>query len=269
MSAQDIEARRQQRLLQVLWRQQPAAVLAPELRGDAASIGRGVAVYRNNALAHVRRALADGFPVLRALVGDEDFDAMAAAYWLARPPERGDLAHAGEALAGFIAAQPQLADWPYLADVARLERALQLAALAPEVASPPRGLALLGEHEPSALQIVPAAGVALIESCWPVARIHAAHAPEADESAFEAARAALAACEGDSVLVGRVGPSSALWPLEPAVLRWWRVVMDGGSVEAALQQAGADFDFEGWLVDALMKGWIDSVRPTPVATSTE
>ena len=84
---------------------------------------RRFAVYRNNVIVSLVGALADTFPVLRQLVGDEFFDAMAGLYVRAHPPTSPVLAHYGEGLADWLAAFDPARALPYLSDMARLERA--------------------------------------------------------------------------------------------------------------------------------------------------
>jgi hypothetical protein len=80
-------------------------------------------VHRNNATTSLVRALTDGFPVTRALVGDEFFRAMAREYVRAEPPCTPVLIEYGAGFSDFIAGFVPAASLPYLADVARLERA--------------------------------------------------------------------------------------------------------------------------------------------------
>ncbi|MDH4566946.1 DUF2063 domain-containing protein [Pseudomonas sp. BN414] len=84
---------------------------------------RRFAVYRNNVLASLINSLADTFPVVKQLVGEEFFAGMARLHVQATPPRSPLLAFYGEDFPVFIAAFPPAASLPYLADVARLELA--------------------------------------------------------------------------------------------------------------------------------------------------
>ena len=53
---------------------------------------RRFAVYRNNVAIALTQALADTFPVVKQLVGDEFFDAMAGVYLREQPPRSPVLA---------------------------------------------------------------------------------------------------------------------------------------------------------------------------------
>lgn len=82
---------------------------------------RRLAVYRNNVRVSLVDALADTFPVVQQLVGEDFFRAMAALFVREHPPRSRVLAHYGDALPAFIAGFAPAAPVPYLADVARLE----------------------------------------------------------------------------------------------------------------------------------------------------
>ena len=84
---------------------------------------RRFAVYRNNVAASLIEALAARFPVVKRLVGEEFFNAMAHAYVLREPPFSPLLIHYGETFPAFIEAFDAARPLPYLGDVARIELA--------------------------------------------------------------------------------------------------------------------------------------------------
>ncbi len=90
---------------------------------DAAVPARRFAVYRNNVVAGLGKALRRRYPVVERLVGEEFFAAMAREFVLQRPPRSPLLATYGDEFAAFIAAFEPARELPYLADVARLEAA--------------------------------------------------------------------------------------------------------------------------------------------------
>ncbi len=79
------------------------------------------AVYRNNVHVSLVNALTKGFPVVRALVGEEFFTAMARVFVGQTKPSSPMLFQYGENFPDFIAEFPPAASLPYLSDVARLE----------------------------------------------------------------------------------------------------------------------------------------------------
>lgn len=83
---------------------------------------RRYAVYRNNVTVSLIGALEANFPAVRRLLGDEFFAAMAQLFVRAHPPKSRLLAEYGSELAGFIKTFEPLKDYPYIPDVASLER---------------------------------------------------------------------------------------------------------------------------------------------------
>src|ERR1700756_534387 len=65
---------------------------------------RRFAVYRNNVVAGLVKALKSRFPVVKKIVGQEVFAAMARVFVAERPPRSPVLAIYGDEFAAFIAA---------------------------------------------------------------------------------------------------------------------------------------------------------------------
>ncbi|MCV2881285.1 DUF2063 domain-containing protein [Actibacterium sp. XHP0104] len=150
----------------------PAGLSAPGGR----PAGRRFDVYRNNVAVGLTEALETAFPVLRMLVGDEFFAAMAGVFLRAHPPETPVLMLYGAQMPAFLAGFPPVAHLPYLPDVARLEYALRVAYHAADAA--PFSPEALNSLEPVALmqlrfRLAPA--VQVIRSEYPVASIWQAH----------------------------------------------------------------------------------------------
>ncbi|MCU0919338.1 MAG: DNA-binding domain-containing protein [Burkholderiaceae bacterium] len=79
------------------------------------------AVYRNNVVHSLVALLADTFPVVRQLVGDEFFDAMARLYVVDHPPTSPMMHRYGAGLPRWVADFEPATALPYLSDVAQLE----------------------------------------------------------------------------------------------------------------------------------------------------
>ncbi|MEK8027424.1 DUF692 family multinuclear iron-containing protein [Pseudaquabacterium rugosum] len=169
-SAAPADDPRPQRLLHALFQPigsaaaaQADAALAPGLAGDAATQSRALAALRGQQRATAVHALRAVYPALRDQLGDEAFAVLARRHGLARPPTRGDLGQWGGDLADAIAAEPQLADWPWLADLARLEWAVhqaQHAADAPALTT--TDLQALAAADPAQVRLRPPPGSALL-----------------------------------------------------------------------------------------------------------
>lgn len=210
----------------------------------------GLGIYRANAHAHAERTLADTYPVVRALLGDEAFHALARALWHHHPPSRGDLGEWGEALADFVATEPDLAALPYLGDVARTEWALQQAARAPETRPDPASFARLQHDEPDRLRPLVAAGNWVLASAWPVLSIIDAHRHGEPDFATVAQR--LRDGVGEAVRVWRLNGHVQADAVDTATARFEALLVAGHSLGHALDQA--PLDIESWLTDAVRSG---------------
>lgn len=254
------EAARQQQLLRVLWRADAPQALQPWLRGDGR---RGLLAYQANAHALAERALAAALPTVAALLGDEAFAALARAFWHAEPPQQGDIATWGGGLADFVRHDAQLAELPYLADVARLDWLLHVCASSVDDEAAPRGLDLLGTQDPAALRLALRPGHAVLVSAWPVHTVWAAHRASGPDR-FLAARQALAEQRAEALRVRRDGLRPVAEPIDAATARLEAALLEGCTLESAWQCAGAGFDFEDWFLATLRRGGLSAVVPDGV-----
>lgn len=136
------------------------------------------AVYRNNVTVSLIDALADTFPVVQALVGEEFFRAMARVFAQANPPRSRLMVYYGDSFADFVASFPPAAPVPYLADVARLEMARVRAYHAVDVAPiQPETLqaALADPEQLLSLRLLVHPSVQVIDSPFAVIFLWAAH----------------------------------------------------------------------------------------------
>lgn len=92
-------------------------------KDSAARRKRRLAVYRNNVVVSLIDALASTFPAVEKLVGEDFFRAAAREFVRARPPRSAVLHDYGDEFPAFLASFPPAAGVPWLADIARLERA--------------------------------------------------------------------------------------------------------------------------------------------------
>lgn len=248
------EALRQQQLLAALARRADG----PALRESGARAQRGLAAYRANAGALAERALAAAVPTVLAMLGEEAFAGFARAHALAHPPLRGDLGEWGGELPGWIEAQPGLAEWPWLADAARLDLALHACERAADATLDAASLARLGDADPAVITIELLPGTRVLESTFPIATIHAAHRSGAADG-FAPVRAALAAGRGEAVCVSRAGWRAVVHTLAPGEAGFMQALLAGGSLAQALQCAGEAFDFGAWLQRAISLSWLKGV----------
>lgn len=154
----------------------PAGLMHPKRHGHP--LTRRFAVYLNNVHHGLTQALADAYPVVRRLVGEEFFLAVARLYVAGNLPRTRGLTHYGDRFPAFLHRFPPARALPYLADVARLERAaLEALHAADAPAATPEDLLSLGAAlAETPLPLHPA--VRLVASRHPALAIHAANTGE-------------------------------------------------------------------------------------------
>ncbi|MBS3910676.1 MAG: putative DNA-binding domain-containing protein [Hydrogenophaga sp.] len=233
---------------------------------------RGLTAYQANGHAMAERALLSAYPVVAALIGADNFALLARDLWHQHPPQRGDLAQWGDALPGFLQHIAQLADVPYLSDVARTEWALHAATGAADAAPDPASFARLAQEAPEGLALTLAPGTAVVCSAYPVASLIGAHrdaTPRLDEAARR-----LRDGQGEHALVWRQGHRVRLQGIDPSASALLRALLAGADLPQALDAVFAEadganaFDFSAWLnaavTDALVTGVhsLASLHPT-------
>jgi len=107
-----------------------AALLNPDLPLPEGVIGphgksarKRFAVYRNNVTVSLIDVLAGVFPAIQRLVGEGFFRDMARLYMSEEPPSSAVMFEYGGGFAAFLERFEPVSEYPYLPDVARLERA--------------------------------------------------------------------------------------------------------------------------------------------------
>lgn len=211
-----------------------------------------LALYRADVAAVAQKALAATYPVVRALVGEEFFAALARAYAHAWPSASGDLTAYGEHFAGFVAKFEPARSLAYLADVAALEWLVHRARRAADADAPARERFIsIGAQELLGARFALHPACAWMRSIHPLASIWRAHCADATLlPSLACAEWALVARPSWQV---EVVATSAAEVAALAALRAGGDMQD--AIAAALAQDGA-FDFGGalprWLDLALL-----------------
>lgn len=214
------------------------------------------AVHRNNVLAGLIGALGDGFPAVRALVGEAFFRAMAGAFARAHPPRSPVMLLWGDAFPGWIEGFAPAAAVPYLADVARIEHAWTAAyhaADAPVLTAADLRAAARGDGL-GAMRLRAHPSVHLSPS------VHPALSLWADVTARPGAPVDLARAE--TALIARPGADVIAQALTPEGAAFVRLLLRGATMSANAEAAGQGaFDLSAELGRALALGLVTALDP--------
>lgn len=229
----------------------PEGLVAP----GGGPVGRRFAVHRATATLGSIAALTIRHPVLERLLGADTFADLARAFLRVDRPRTALLLDWGGALPDFVAAHPDLADWPWLADVARLEVAWNEAHHAAE-AEPLdlAALAALGAEQVAASRFVLHPSLRLLGSPWAVADVWAANG-EIDG----------VAPEPQWMMVLRPQADVLVHPMGEAAFAFVSALACGATLSDAAAGAAeidADVDAGALVVDLVRRGAVVAVEAT-------
>lgn len=222
--------------------------LAPTelFRGNPQRNAARFGLYRGNLTANWEKALGNAYPVLKQLVGDEFFRALARDHGRQVASTSGDLNLWGAGLPDFLEDFEPTRPYPYFPDMARLEWAVHRAYYAADA----RPLTP-ADLSPQALESSPfrlRPGHALLASPWAVAALWQAHQDPPGAPPAELARPSRA-------LVFR--PDWRVMVREPGLGEWSALaVLQAGAPLAAALEGGfdADPDFDP---GAALQAWLE------------
>jgi hypothetical protein len=225
----------------------PVGLTDPEGRVDE----KRFAVYRNNVSASLSRVLEAAFPVVRKLVGDDFFAAMAVEFLRAHPPQTRLMMLYGADFAGFLTRFPPVGHLGYLPDVARLEQAIRESYHAADAV--PVDPAMLGDLDEGSLLAARfdfAPSLRLVRSAWPIhaiwrANTEAGPAPEPG---------------GEDVVILRPGFDPRPHLLTTGGGDLVAELHAGRTLEVALAAVGAEVDLAAVLTLLLSQGAVAKVR---------
>ncbi len=219
------------------------------------------AVYRNNVVVGLTETLKDAFPAVHRIVGADFFRAMARAYVMVEPPRSPILLDYGAGFPDFIRQFEPAAVLPYLADVARIERAWTEAYHAPEASpiDPTAFMAIAPDQLPSArLMLHPSLRV--VRSRFPALTIWQMNVADGVPAPVDLA------ADGEDVLVVRPSADVEVRSIPNGSLEFIQALADGKSVLAALEAAliaNSHFDLSANLSDLMRAGAVVGYRVAP------
>ena len=227
--------------------QPPPGVIGPA--GQPAA--KRFAVYRNNVTVSLIEAMAESFPVVQKIVGEEFFSGMARIYVRQNPPKNPILMFYGEDFPDFLGTFEPVRHLAYLPDVARLELLRRQAYHAADAElMPPDALAgITPEKLPNIVfQFHPS--VRILQSIYPVLSIW-----EWNNEADENKRKPLPG-HGEGCLITRPDQSVEMRRLPPGAGDFLEDVKSGRALgEAAERQVGnSEFDLAANLAGLLESG---------------
>ncbi len=221
---------------------------------------RRFAVYRNNVVASLVKALGVRFPATSRIVGEEFFNAMARVFITAHPPCSPLLMTYGNDFPDFIELFEPAGELPYLADVARLEAARTRAYHAAE-AEPvePNQLQTIAPEALGGMRFVLHPSAEVVRSRHPIVTIWAMNAGEAELGPIENWRP-------EDALVARPRLEVEVRGLPAGGAAFLAALIAGNTLAQAVEVAAkedADFDLAANLAGLIGAGLVTGFSTEP------
>lgn len=206
--------------------------LLAAIAGDSPTILQRLQLHRHHVARSINAALAATFPTVEAVVGHEFFGLLGHDFIARNSLEDPVLSRYGERFPQFVAETQRRHGLPYLADVARLDWALNVAfhaALGRRLSA--AELAAWPEESLPELSLRLPAGSSLIESAWPLDLIWQASQPGSSIDTVDLAAGPA------SLLVFRRCEDAAFSVLDPGEAAFVKDLSRGNPLEAAVRHA--------------------------------
>lgn len=231
----------------------PAAVSGP----NGKSAGRRYDVYRNNVTVSLIDALAAVFPATMRITGADFFRAMARFHLRACPPTSPLLFDYGRDFPDFIERYDHARPMPWLADVARIERAwLDAYHAADADPLPPQALGAVPAEQLAGTVLVVHPAARIVRSRFPAVTIFAANRSYDSVGRIEAT-------EPEDALVTRPGLEVAIRRLPPGAADFLARLIAGqpfGAAAGAASSASPGFDLPGAIAGMLEAGAFTAIQ---------
>jgi hypothetical protein len=223
---------------------------------DGFSAAERLRIYRNTCRSVLVETLRMTYPAVDRLVGRDFFDMAAGQFIGAHPPRSGYLNEYGGAFADFLAALGPASALPYLADVARFEWALGVAANAVDApVLEPGSLAALDPECHATLRFEPHPSVRFLALAYPADQI-----ADAVLSGDDAAMAQVDLSSGPVRLLVHRGPGGVeAQRLERDAYDFVSRLCAGEALASMLETAPPEAP--ALLAEALTKGHLTAFHP--------
>ncbi len=216
-----------------------------------ARLANAITVHRQTVRHALLEALRAAFPAVGVAVGADYFDALAAEFIARHPPRSPVLQTYGATFATFVSGFPPLHDWPWLADLARVDWARREAYHAAD-ATPiaPSSLSSFTPASLSSARFTLHPSLRLLDSIHPVFSLW--HAHQADDVLDRTAADATAGdtsihWEAEACQVWRIDERVHVKPVPASTFAFLLALSEGRPLQSALWSA---FDGDSDRIDA-------------------
>lgn len=236
-------------------RGQADELIAAKLRYQQLSPAQVLNIYRHHHQISLRAALGATFKTVQLVIGEEAFTILAKDFLSIHPPAEPCVAEYGASFPEHLAIDTRLRDFAYLADVARLDWAVNCATIARDAPILERdAFAALTAEQFADLRLTAHPSLTLLHSRYPLPEIwRLARSPET--------RGNVSLSDGQCLLmIWRQNGEPKMAELDEACFRALKRLVDGASLFSVSEDL-AESQLAGFFSDQILSGAFGSFRP--------
>lgn len=222
---------------------------------------RRLSVYGDGYFLRLLEALASDFRAVKRTLGEGDFRLLAAHYLKTHQSKSPSLADLGEAFPRFASSHPLVRKYPFLPDLARLEREVMTSLFAGRLpALDPEALRKIRAEDWEHVRVILDPTVLLLEAAWPVERLWRRR-----ELPLEAGGRIIRRPRPQRLLIFRDGTWARVIEISKEEWAILRRLKEGARLGEVFADTGKSFEgtdaaevqrwFSSWLKSGLIKGF--------------
>lgn len=222
--------------------------------------GQGLEIYRNNILATAQQALSITFPTLLDQVGSNVMRHITELLIETSPPYQGDWGEWGETLPNLIKSIEVLKEYPFLADLARVDLAIHRSERTKNEVVDIDSFKLLAKVDLNKLVLQLSSSVKFFSCEYPVIEMRQVSLEHNDKSEMALQTKISSESLKQNVLVYRPDFKGELRELRTAELKWLTLLAKRISMGEALEMMNLnDFNFQEWIALAIEQRLVTSI----------
>jgi len=214
---------------------------------------KGIEIYQRNLLASATRSLANSYPTVNALLGDDLLNVLTRDFLIAHPKSQYDWAQWGSEFPQWLAFHPVSTDAIYLVDCAKLDWIIHMSSKAEDNNIDLNSLLLLESHDLNDLQLTYNPSVNVFYSDYPIVDIYIAHDKDKVNPDLSEAKYKLSSGLGQTSLICRQDWKTAVREVKTKERCWLVSSVHEISIMEVLNNSSDTLPLETWLPQAIQE----------------
>ena len=225
----------------------------------------GIEIYQRNLLFSAANALANSYPTINLLLGDELLRILTKQFIIQHPKSSFDWATWGSQFPEWLKQHPISEEMYYLHDCALLDWSIHLNYKVSNTNLDVESLSLIASNHLNDITIEFNAGTYLLSSKYPIVEIYQAHIANKETPDLTKSQEMLASQEGQTALITLEDWITTVRVVKDEEMYWLDMINNSQSLANRIENSNQDKDsntlaFEQWLPNAIEQKLIYKIK---------